>query len=198
MYRTYPYLVLGFHGCKLSTAKELINNPKNHFEPSNNNYDWLGTGMYFWEGNQERALEYAKEAIKRKMSSGKPAVVGAILDLGRCLNLTEKYHLDEVKASYNLLRQSFDTMQQRMPQNLGGDDLYLRHLDCAVINLHYSESEKKDIRYDSVRAIFQEDKPLYPNAGFTSKAHIQIAIRNPNCIKGYFWPRVLDSQYPKV
>ena len=38
---------------------------------------------------------------------------------------------------------------------------------------------------------------LYPNAGFKEKNHIQIAIRNPNCIKGYFIPRELDEKFAK-
>ena len=43
--------------------------------------------------------------------------------------------------------------------------------------------------FDSVRGVFFEGNDLYPNAGFKEKNHIQIAIRNPNCIKGYFLPK---------
>jgi len=51
---------------------------------------------------------------------------------------------------------------------------------------------------DSVHGIFNEGEELYPNAGFREKDHIQICVRNPNCIKGFFLPRKLDSNYPKV
>ena len=44
--------------------------------------------------------------------------------------------------------------------------------------------------------IFWEGKPLYPNAGFAEKNHIQICVCNPNCIKGYFLPRGIDKEYP--
>ncbi|OQX80647.1 MAG: hypothetical protein B6D64_02915 [Bacteroidetes bacterium 4484_276] len=40
-----------------------------------------------------------------------------------------------------------------------------------------------------------EKGELYPNAGFKEKNHIQIAIRNPNCIKGYFFPREIDTKF---
>lgn len=50
--------------------------------------------------------------------------------------------------------------------------------------------------YDSVRGVFWEGKPLYPNAGFAEKNHIQICVCNPNCIKGYFLPRGIDKAYP--
>jgi hypothetical protein len=45
--------------------------------------------------------------------------------------------------------------------------------------------------------VFFEGTDLYDNAGFKSNNHIQIAVRNPNCIKGYFFPRDLNNNYPK-
>jgi len=44
--------------------------------------------------------------------------------------------------------------------------------------------------YDTVRSPFQEGTPLYTGAGFQTKNHIQIAVRNLACIKGYFRPIV--------
>lgn len=76
------------------------------------------------------------------------------------------------------------------------EDLLLRPLDCAVIEkLHETNT---GIDFDSVRAVFSEGETLYPNAGFRSKDHIQICIRNPNCIKGYFIPRKENSKYTPV
>ena len=45
------------------------------------------------------------------------------------------------------------------------------------------------MEFDSVRAAFSEGKPLYDGARFMSQNHIQLAILNPNCIKGIFLPR---------
>jgi hypothetical protein len=39
-----------------------------------------------------------------------------------------------------------------------------------------------------VRAAFIEGEPLYPNAGFNDRNHIQLCVVNPRCIKGYFRP----------
>ena len=50
--------------------------------------------------------------------------------------------------------------------------------------------------YDSVRCAFIEGESLYENAGFHEKNHIQICIRNPNCIKGYFIPRKSNKKWP--
>ena len=39
---------------------------------------------------------------------------------------------------------------------------------------------------DTVRAVFIEGKPVLPNSGIHEKTHIQIAVCNPDCIKGVF------------
>ena len=45
--------------------------------------------------------------------------------------------------------------------------------------------------YDTVRGAFWEGEPLYPSAGFKRKNHVQLCVRRPDCIKGYF--RVLPD-----
>ncbi|TSA32147.1 MAG: hypothetical protein D4R64_16610 [Porphyromonadaceae bacterium] len=50
----------------------------------------------------------------------------------------------------------------------------------------------------SVRGVFFEGKELYPNSGFREKNHIQICVRNPNCIKGYFLPRNVNNKFLRV
>ena len=79
-----------------------------------------------------------------------------------------------------------------------GDDLLLRRLDCAVIQSLHKSLDTKDKYYDSVRGMFTEGKELYPNAGFHKKDHLQLCIRNPNCIKGYFSPRYLNDEHKTV
>jgi hypothetical protein len=58
--------VLGYHGCDKAIAEKLLGGTP--FQASENDYDWLGPGIYFWEANPLRGLEYASEAIKRKGS----------------------------------------------------------------------------------------------------------------------------------
>jgi hypothetical protein len=40
--------------------------------------------------------------------------------------------------------------------------------------------------------VFIEGAPIYEGSGFFEKTHIQIAVCNPDCIKGVF--RVPDAQ----
>lgn len=120
MYTSPSGLVLGFHGCDKSVADKVLSG-KTRLTSSTNSYDWIGNGIYFWENNPARALEYAKVIMK------------------------------------------------------------------------YPERVRNPIKepaFSSVRAMFTEGKDVYNGAGFKEKNHIQICVKNPNCIKGYF--RVLE------
>jgi hypothetical protein len=43
--------------------------------------------------------------------------------------------------------------------------------------------------FDTSRGIFTEGGPAFEGAGIQTKNHIQICIRNLNCIKCFFIPR---------
>jgi hypothetical protein len=171
--------------------------------PSENEYDWLGHGIYYWENNQERARQFAKE-LKEKQGAAsaikEPAVIGAVIDMGFCLDLMDAEFISMVAKSYQTLLASCATLELPMPANRGvkgSKDLLLRNLDCAVIQaLHFERLDENKKPFDSVRCAFTEGDELYDNAGFHEKYHIQIAIRNPNCIKGYFLPLVPDDNWP--
>ena len=58
--------------------------------PSQNDYDWLGGGIYFWEYGPERALDWAREVSKRYPKRiRQPAVLGAIIHSGVCFDLLD-------------------------------------------------------------------------------------------------------------
>lgn len=203
MYSTLPSFVLGFHGCDKSVRDKIISGQES-LKVSENSFDWLGHGIYFWENNPSRALEYAgilKKYPKRSKSIiTEEAVIGAIIDLGYCLNLLETDSIQILKQGYEILEQSFKNTKKEMPKNkpaAGSKELLLRNLDCAVIQtVHAFNKENKKRPYDSVRGMFMEGEELYPNAGFRYSNHIQICVCNPNCIKGYFIPREAEDEYP--
>jgi hypothetical protein len=154
-------------------------------QPSNNEYDWLGPGIYFWEANPLRGLEFATEAAKREPNRIKEAfVVGAIIELGFCLDLTTKAGIEMVRIAYDSLRQTSQTAAGPLPENSSDR---LRHpLDCAVIQRLHSIAKETGSAFDTVKGVFTEGNPIYPGAGFLEKTHIQIAVVNPTCIKGVF------------
>ena len=184
MHRLSASFVLGYHGCDAAVAQRLLKNQA--FKPSHNDYDWLGEGVYFWEANPLRGLDFAVETSRRSNTAiTKPAVLGAVIDLGYCLDLTTTVGLNKLKTSYDELKRVSDQAGLPMPRyRLDG----LRHdLDCAVINyLHRIEAENGRPPFDTVKGIFIEAPELYFGSAFGSKNHIQIAVRNFDCIKGVF------------
>jgi hypothetical protein len=184
--------ILGYHGCDIGVAESLLSG--DDFIPSENDYDWLGHGIYFWEANPKRGLEFARDvAVSGRLGTKikAPAVVGAIIDLGLCLDLTTLAGVTEVKAAYGvyveLIRAS---ASQVLPTN--SKDKLRRSLDCAVINtLCTIRLNSGQAPIDTVKGVFLEGGPIYPDAGILEKTHIQICVRNRSCIKGVF--RVRDA-----
>lgn len=192
MYEKLPNLVFGFHGCNRETYEKVLYRQE-ELQGSANKYDWLGNGIYFWENSYQRAYDWAKQKYSE------PAVLGAVIDLGRCLNLTDYHASDILKRGYEILRINCETIEKELPQNKNGKsqtDLLLRDLDCAVIEqIHEYNREMNFPMYDSVRGVFEEGKEVYPGAALKEKTHIQLCIINPNCIKGFFSPRKENTDY---
>jgi hypothetical protein len=97
MYTSRTGLILGFHGTDESIVNDVLNG-KGDLKKRDNVYDWLGHGIYFWDNSPSRAMDWAIDLSKRKGSKiKKPAVIGAILDLGYCLDLLDYKNLEFIK-----------------------------------------------------------------------------------------------------
>lgn len=213
---TSSEIVFGYHGCDQSVADNVIKKSQS-LGISENVYDWLGHGIYFWEGSYDRALNWAKNHPKVK----DPAVIGVVIKLGNCLDLLDTEHTEKLKITYEMLVQELENFNKPIPINKISKSgfSYFRELDCRVImRLHQLNNEliaeelglenitgsnlvkiqKHHQFIDSVRGMFPEGDELYPNAGFRLKNHIQLCIVNPNCIIGYFEPREIDINYKKI
>src|ERR1700744_3982851 len=102
-----PHQVIGFHSCDREVGLRMVSG-KDHLRPSNNPWDWLGPGIYFWEDNPYRALSYAVDCAQNKQKfAGRiqhPLVIGAIIELGHCLNLMEPNSIGIVRDAYKILK----------------------------------------------------------------------------------------------
>jgi hypothetical protein len=187
VHRLSSSFILGYHGCDQKVGERLLRGIP--FRASDNDWDWLGSGVYFWEANPLRAMEFATESVKRRNSKIKtPFVVGAVLDLGLCFDLTTKASIDMLRLAYGSLSEIAHVEGTSLPAN--SPDLLKRNLDCAVIErLHSILEESGQSAVDSVKGVFTEGDLAYPGAGFLEKTHIQVAIRNLACIKGVFRPQ---------
>jgi hypothetical protein len=189
LHRLSSSFVLGFHGCDQSVADDLRSGK--YFVPSANDWDWLGSGIYFWETNPLRGMAFAKEGRSRGKVT-KPAVIGAVIDLGFCLDLTSSTGIEAVKAAHEDFIAYAKEADKPVPKNRLGSDKLLRELDCAVINhLHKVREAAPLPAFQTVKAVFIEGNRIYDDAGFFEKTHIQICVRDKSCIKGVF--RVSDE-----
>jgi hypothetical protein len=163
--------------------------------PSDNDYDWLGPGVYFWEANPDRAIEFAREvALRKRNAKARVAVVGAAIDLGLCFDLTTSAGVQFLKGAYESLVELFEFQRTPLPQNLEDGR---RKLDCAVVRRFHRIRVENDLpQVDTVRGLFVEGAPLYKGAGFHEKTHTQIVVCNTECIKGFF--RVPGFDFGKV
>ena len=201
MTRLHTSFVLGFHGCDRSIGARAIAGELDLIQ-SDEDHDWLGPGIYFWESDPVRAREWAEQKAMRTPAMV-PFVVGAVIDRGHCLDLTSREDIEHLRGAHEDLVASLSEDGGPVPRNRNvqgnpSRDELLRNLDCAVIrNLHNTiELEFSSIGgnttlkpFDSVRALFREGDPIYPNSGFYERTHTQIAVRSLKCIKGLFLPR---------
>ena len=160
LYSRRSNLVIGFHGCD-KTVVDAVVAGKTDLLSSTNDYDWLGNGIYFWENNEERAWQWAKDLAKRKNSQIKePAVVGAIIDLGYCFDLTDSTYLQELKAAYGAMVTVYKESGIELPKNTSignSTDLLIRKLDCAVVQTALTYNQDANAHpYDSVKGVFWE------------------------------------------
>jgi hypothetical protein len=188
--------VLGYHGCDRTVGENVLAGME-HLRPSDNDYDWLGSGIYFWENSARKAMDWARFCEKNpqftRATIREPFVVGAIIDLGLCLDLLEAESISVVANGYKGLCESCDVAGIDLPTNKKfAGELILRRLDCTVLNyVHESREQQGEPAFESVRAPFIEGLPLYENAGFHERTHIQICVRNSQQIIGYFRPIAL-------
>ncbi len=193
----YPSQIFGFHSCDREVGLKIING-KDSLKPSLNSWDWLGGGIYFWEQNPGRALEYAEECAKKTQffrgEIKNPFVIGAIINLGNCLNLLESKSAIILKQAHKVLGETKLLSGTAMPKNKGAN----RALDCAVIQtVHQSNKESNSgIVYDTIRSSFAEGGEVYPGSIFTDRLHIEVCVINPDMILGYYLPQPVEKYNP--
>jgi hypothetical protein len=192
-------LVLGYHGCDKKVGEALISGQIKKLNYSTNTYDWIGSGAYFFENDLQRAEHFAKTSAanpKMLLSRGKikdPFVVGAVIDLGLCLDLSRQEGIQEASNAAQVLK-SIGVLPTNEESFNGDKDIIKRKLDKAIINyLHEMREDAKEPPYDTVRCPFPQGDPIAPTSAFVLYSHVQIAVRNSNSIIGFFLPRKILS-----
>lgn len=162
---------IGYHGTSVQAARRILSTG---FEVSRNEYDWLGDGAYFFQDAPHRAREWARERF-----GDEAAVLGAEIDLEDCIDLLDLTWQSVVREAYEDLRRRLDASAQPVPRQTSG----AHRLDRAVINHVVAVLQSRGITVRTVRAAFMEGDPLFPGSALWSRAHVQIAVRDPAAIE---------------
>ena len=173
----FTRIVLGYHGCEPAFADALLRGDValDGWEPSANPYDWLGHGIYFWEFAPERAKSWG----------GKGGIVGAVIQLGTCLDFTDVGYTALLSVAYERVKKKQRQLGKPLPKNRGKR----RDLDCLVINNLVAWTEEEEhVHFQTVRCPFLEGEPAFPGSAIYHESHIQIAVRDKACILGLFRP----------
>jgi hypothetical protein len=184
----YDRVVLAYHGCDAAVAERLLAGEP--FQKSENDHDWLGAGVYFWEYGADRALKFACDQ-QRRGKLAEPAVVGALVQLGHCFDLMDTAYTKDLASAFRAYRSFAAHSGWMLPRNADSTpDKKLRRLDCSVLNYHLESAEAQGVAFDTVRGGFVEGERAFPGSGIFRESHIQIAVRNRGCILGVFRPTV--------
>jgi len=198
-------LLVAYHGCDATVRDDLVIGKLAKLRPSENKYDWLGPGVYFYEADCQRARQFAQashdhpERHYTATPIGTPAVVGAILRVATCLDMTTQEGLQHYRAAFVTLRDALGEENLPTNQAAGDDDtdVILHHLDEAVIRTVHSMRKKQNLEaFQMVRGAFYQGNEAAPSSAFREGTHIQLALVDHSCVVGWFLPegaRLLTS-----
>ncbi len=172
----FPRVILGYHGCDPSFAEGLIRGEiaVADWRPSQNSYDWIGHGIDFWEHAPARAGEWGG------------GIVGAVIHLGVCLDLTDVSFTTPLARQYQDLRRLYAAEGKTLPVNRGKR----RDRDCLVINRLLATTGEHGVQFQTVRCPFLEGEKAFPGSAILRESHIQVAVRDKSCILGVFRPNL--------
>jgi hypothetical protein len=211
-------LVVGYHGCDREVGEKALLGREGLKESINEYDWLGHGIYFWEHGPQramEWAVEIEKRDRGRETPRVRePFVIGAYIYLGRCLDLLDTQHTEKLKFYYEKLKRNYDLRQMDLPVNTE----FKRNLDCAVLNSLFAitdasivlrqrenlgpvlegasegvlggalAGEGQQRYYQTVRGGFHEGDDAFPGSKIRLKTHIQISVRDPACILGYFKP----------
>ena len=145
------------------------------FQASQNPYDWLGDGVYFFQDAPQRAWDWANGRHENHA-----AVIGARLLLENCIDLLDLGWYQVMSEAYDSYTRNLKDYGQPIPTQSRG----AHRLDREVMNYMVGVLHESGLRVTCVRAAFGEGRPVYSDSAFRDRAHVQIAVRDTEaCIQ---------------
>ncbi|MGL4553540.1 MAG: hypothetical protein ACRC33_20430 [Gemmataceae bacterium] len=138
----YHRTIIGFHGTTATAADRLVAGEP--FADSDNDNEWFGRGVYFWEYAPKQAWAWATQRHED------PAVIGAVIRLGNCFDLLDPENVQILKQAKDGFERRATESGRPIPVNRNAD----KRLDCAVFNYFYETAQARGKAVDSARAVY--------------------------------------------
>ncbi|MDC0719917.1 hypothetical protein POL25_23660 [Nannocystis sp. bb15-2] len=182
--------MVGFHGTRGETAARLVDGTA--VGKSENDDDWLGHGIYFWEYAPQQAWRWARQRHGKEA-----AVVGALIRLGRCFDLLDPENVPVLQAAHADFVLAMRATGAPLPENVKKN----KRLDCAVFNYFCGKMVQDGQDFESIRAAFVPGSSsagglerAWKGSGIFKNAHIQLCVRRaPNIVA--IWSMKRDGRY---
>ncbi len=167
----YNRTVVAFHGTSRRAAEALVLGVP--FKQSQNEGDWLGHGIYFWENALQQAWTWAKQRHKAEA-----AVVGALVRLGQCVDLFDPSNAQPLDTAHKNYLQHCKEAGRKTKTNVNAT----KYLDCAIWNHLALSLQAVGQGFESARAVFVPfakgaKQRLWDRSGVLRNAHIQLCVR---------------------
>jgi hypothetical protein len=164
-------VVRGYHGTSATRAAVIV---RDGFLPSDNDYDCLGNGVYFFEDGLVPARAWAT-----RTHPSEPAVVQADICLEDCMDLKDTLGWVPLltQAHGEVVRVSRE-QGHALPRQTSAE----HRLDHAVMEFAVATLEREGIRVRAVRGVFAEGPPAFPGSFLSEGSHVQVAVRDPELI----------------
>lgn len=195
-------IVVGHHATDISIKNDVLQGYM-RLKPSWYPWHWLGDGVYFWENDGDRAVwwgqKLAADQAKNNKAYGtpfriaRPSVLGAVIRLGNCLDLTTDQGISFLADEYELVTKQYADAKAKLPKN---QDTF-RWLDNEVINslcARYARQSGSK-RIDTIRATFVSETPdlasykaAFEGSAIPRQTYRIICVREESCILECFDP----------
>src|SRR5260370_28793847 len=102
-----------------------------------------------------------------------------MIRLGNCFDLLDPDNLEMLRG----FRREYEGLERETGRTPKENHNKSKFLDCAVFQFAYAAFEVGEDPVDTCRAVFvPSNKRLWKRSGVHRQAHIQLCVRNPDCI----------------
>ena len=183
---TYPAVITGYHASP-AWLLELVADAGVRQLWSTRPREWFGFGVYFFAYSKAHAERWVQIGYQLNWWDGNPpGILKSDIETRNCLWLEEPSCVAEIEQAAIDLKAMCGVAGDDLPKNERrryGVPVE-RRLDCAIFELlHFTRMRRGLPAYDTVVGYCASGRPLIPGTTIRLENHVQICVRNHECIK---------------